>query len=611
MAQSADFPQKAVAPAALLEEARDISETNPTQAIQQIEQAIRGLNKKKDRTIEGEAYLLLGTIYENIGQSTLALQRYQQALGLFQAAKQREKRARLHYKIGLIELEQKKAKAAENNFFNCLKYTKDNALKWQCKEGLADVDLLNGDYQAGFTKLDELEKAFQNDSLGIARLEAKRSQAFIAQNDLSNANQALQNSINTLPKQQKIDKKDFAPIQQAQEGLIAQKSKTDNLVEIEVRKMTVKSQQQHQLPQEVIIAENLKIANAYEKDNRLADATNYLTTAKEAIDTATAAVSVAEVYKKSAELNRKQGKLQAAIDDFEKYTQAKEQALQEAETTLAQQIEIVKGQQQIDLLQRDVALEEKNQALLESQLHIQKIIIGLLGILLLAFLVFFYFLYQNVKAKRRANQMLLLKSLRTQMNPHFIFNALNSVNNFLAKNDEKAANKFLSDFSRLMRKVLDYSQKDFIAFEEEMELNELYLKLEHFRFRNKFDYKVEKNSIDVFDLEIPPMLIQPFIENAVWHGLRYKKGKGKLLVQLEKKAGYLLLTISDDGIGREKSKALKTKNQKRYKSTGLENVSRRIALINKLYEKNYEIEVEDLKAELEETGTKVSIKIPL
>ena len=80
------------------------------------------------------------------------------------------------------------------------------------------------------------------------------------------------------------------------------------------------------------------------------------------------------------------------------------------------------------------------------------------------------------------------------MNPHFIFNALNSVNNFIAKNDEKSANKFLSEFSRLMRKVLDYSQKDFISFEEEMELNELYLKLEHFRFRDKFNYTFSNNA---------------------------------------------------------------------------------------------------------------------
>ena len=110
-----------------------------------------------------------------------------------------------------------------------------------------------------------------------------------------------------------------------------------------------------------------------------------------------------------------------------------------------------------------------------------------------------------------------------------------------------------------MRKVLDYSQKDFISFEEEMELNELYLKLEHFRFRDKFDFAFENNISEYgYNIEVPPMLIQPFIENAVWHGLRYKEGKGRLNVKIHEDANVLIVTIQDNGIGRKKSRALKT-----------------------------------------------------
>ncbi|MEZ4931952.1 MAG: histidine kinase [Saprospiraceae bacterium] len=167
-------------------------------------------------------------------------------------------------------------------------------------------------------------------------------------------------------------------------------------------------------------------------------------------------------------------------------------------------------------------------------------------------------------------------------------------------------------FSRLMRKVLDHSQKDFIAFEEEIELNELYLKLEHFRFRDKFDYEFQnKVKNKSFDLEIPPMLIQPFVENAVWHGLRYKEEKGYLKIQIDEVEKHLVVTIEDNGIGREKSKALKTKNQKKYKSTGLENVSKRIALINNIYQKNYEINVQDSNENSADKGTLVQIKIPV
>src|SRR5204862_3297001 len=102
-----------------------------------------------------------------------------------------------------------------------------------------------------------------------------------------------------------------------------------------------------------------------------------------------------------------------------------------------------------------------------------------------------YFIYKNAQASKVANQLLALKSLRSQMNPHFIFNALNSVNHFIAQQDERTANKFLSEFSQLMRLVLENSQEDFIPLNKEQEILSLYLKLEHYRFRDKFDYHVE------------------------------------------------------------------------------------------------------------------------
>jgi LytS/YehU family sensor histidine kinase len=197
------------------------------------------------------------------------------------------------------------------------------------------------------------------------------------------------------------------------------------------------------------------------------------------------------------------------------------------------------------------------------------------------------------------------------MNPHFIFNALNSVNQYIHQNDERAANRFLSDFSKLMRMVLDYSQLDFITMEEERNLLKLYLKLEHIRFKDRFDYEInEPDNIDFSAIEIPPMLIQPFVENAVWHGLRYKNEKGFLSVTFTQANNALQIDIKDNGIGREKSKALKTQNQQKYKSTGLRNVSKRIDLVNKVYQKKYDLEIKDLKPGQDEPGTLVRIQIP-
>ena len=117
------------------------------------------------------------------------------------------------------------------------------------------------------------------------------------------------------------------------------------------------------------------------------------------------------------------------------------------------------------------------------------------------------------------------------MNPHFIFNALNSVNSFIATNDERAANRYLSEFSGLMRAVLENSEEDFIPLSKEIELLQKYTKLEHFRFQDKFDYDIlVDDAIPTNQFKIPPMLLQPYIENAVWHGLRYKKEKGFLTI---------------------------------------------------------------------------------
>ena len=220
-----------------------------------------------------------------------------------------------------------------------------------------------------------------------------------------------------------------------------------------------------------------------------------------------------------------------------------------------------------------------------------------------------YFIYRSAQASKTANQLLALKSLRSQMNPHFIFNALNSVNHFVAQQDERTANKFLSEFSQLMRLVLENSQEDFIPLFKEQEILTLYLKLEHYRFRDKFDYEITiDETISTETLELPPMRIQPYIENAVWHGLRYKETKGKLELSIYNENGFLVVAIKDDGIGRKKSAELKTANQKKHRSTGLKNIQERLHIINKVYKTHYRGEISDLN---EQGGTHVRIYIPI
>jgi len=220
-----------------------------------------------------------------------------------------------------------------------------------------------------------------------------------------------------------------------------------------------------------------------------------------------------------------------------------------------------------------------------------------------------FFFYRSNQQQKLANNLLALKSLRSQMNPHFIFNALNSVNNYIAKSDERSANRFLSEFSTLMRSVLENSEEDFIPLSKELELLEVYVKLEHSRFPDKFDYElvIDKN-VDVDAFQIPPMLLQPYIENAIWHGLRYKEEKGYLNIHLKQRDKESVeIVISDNGIGRKKSSQLKTQNQKKQKSKGMGNIKKRVAILNDMYKDKVDVYVSDL--ETDGTGTKVTLTL--
>ena len=251
----------------------------------------------------------------------------------------------------------------------------------------------------------------------------------------------------------------------------------------------------------------------------------------------------------------------------------------------------------------------KEDALKEDFITASRWAIGLLlGLIVIGFGAGIYILRVS-KQRRIANQKLALRSLRSQMNPHFIFNALNSVNSFISENDQRSANKFLTNFSKLMRSVMENSEYDFIPLQKELEILELYLTLEHFRFKDQFEYAIEVNEeVDEEDYNIPPMLVQPYIENAIWHGLRYKTNSGILKLGITTENENLIVTISDNGIGRQKSAELKTANQKKNKSTALRNIKQRIEIVNELNKMKINVSIKDLKED--GTGTLVKLVIP-
>ena len=228
----------------------------------------------------------------------------------------------------------------------------------------------------------------------------------------------------------------------------------------------------------------------------------------------------------------------------------------------------------------------------------------------------FLFILRYQKKKEETKRELLLseqKSILSQMNPHFIFNSLNSIQYFILKKDEAAADLYLAKFSSLMRRVLENSKCNTITLREQLETLKIYLDLEKLRFEDKFDYQFNIDpSIDEDDICIPPMLIQPYLENAIWHGLMLKKTKGLLKLNIEKNNNAsILFTIEDNGIGREKAGEI-SKSRKHHKSTGMKNIEKRIALMNKIYKSDMKVKIIDLYNDKHEPiGTKVELYIPL
>lgn len=360
--------------------------------------------------------------------------------------------------------------------------------------------------------------------------------------------------------------------------------------------------------------QNYKIGNAYYLKKDYNSAKTYL---EKSIDEASAKndlVVAKDAKRKLSEVYSSSGEYNKALETYKEYTDLVEELYIKKEQEIIQAArfskEIAEKQNRITSLESDKQLSEsKYQLTSERNKRQQLIIYSLIGGLLLL-LVIAYFMYKYIKQQRLANNLLALKSLRSQMNPHFIFNALNSVNSFISSNDERTANRYLSDFSQLMRSVLENSEADFIPLEKEIALLELYAKLEHFRFQDKFDYDIKvSDDVVVSDFQIPPMLLQPYIENAVWHGLRYKTTKGLLSIQINKKnETEITITISDNGIGRKRSKELKTENQKKHNSQGMSNIKKRVSILNDMYQDKVDVTISDFQ-DLEDAGTQVVVTL--
>ncbi len=201
-----------------------------------------------------------------------------------------------------------------------------------------------------------------------------------------------------------------------------------------------------------------------------------------------------------------------------------------------------------------------------------------------------------------------MKALRAQMNPHFIFNSLNSISDYIAKNNIGAADEYLTKFARLMRMILENSEKKEVSLVEDLKALELYMQLESLRMRNKFVYEINVDeSIDKENTLVPPLLLQPFVENSIWHGIAQKEGTGKILVTIKREKEMISCIVEDDGIGRDRAIELASSHPgAMQKSLGMKITKARIDVMNKVKKSEAFIHLSDLAK-----GTRVEVQLPL
>lgn len=252
---------------------------------------------------------------------------------------------------------------------------------------------------------------------------------------------------------------------------------------------------------------------------------------------------------------------------------------------------------------------------IEKPLWLKPWFIALESILVLGGIVFlFFYLTRRVRAKesiRRQMNELKLQSLRSQMNPHFLFNSLNSIQHYINNNEKRSANRYLTKFATLMRAILEQSRKQYVKVDEEVSWLKLYLDLETMRFEDRFNYEFEvSDEVKMANPKLPPMMLQPFIENALLHGFVDLPVKGHIKVSLKIKDNQLLCTIADNGIGLEKSME-KKQRQSGHNSAAMKITNTRIETLQKHLNAKIKVLVKPNQPNSQYPGTCVEIYLPL
>ncbi len=320
------------------------------------------------------------------------------------------------------------------------------------------------------------------------------------------------------------------------------------------------------------------------------------------------------LYRFRYEYYKKTGNITAALTNLELMYEASDSLSRQSKNFENQRIAIRyefnrKAIQDSLKYQLNLAKQQKTTAEYRSRMYLLVVCV-----LLVAVIAFFFYTRSNINRKKRliANQETQLaeaKALRAQMNPHFIFNCLNTIDSFVLQNRQEDASRLIQRFSKLSRRILEHTTHDFITIQQELETLDIYLQIEQLRKKNQFDFEIDAES-DALSFLIPPMLLQPFVENAVIHGMKgITESAGFISVIVEKRENSISIVIEDNGIGRKKAMELKLKEGDTHQSLGMAVTLQRLET---LYgHSGYEEYIRFTDFESPQNGTQVEIILPL
>lgn len=571
------------------------SQKSTTKKISKLLKEVEKSYSANDEPSTAKNYENLAKAYSNSDEHVKAEEYLKKALTIYTSLKLKDDKARVSRNLAKAQEKQGKYDEAAKNYEQAQNESTDKvdySINSNDKKRVSSYS--NPQLQNSYSKsnIQYFQQKGEKDEIADAYIQQAQSsvQQKNVEEALSNYNNALNYINNNSTAEIKV-KDEIA-------NLYLNNNQTDKAVEIK-NEIIADAKLSKDITTE--IKQKQSLANIYlEKDNQ----EQAMQLLQDSYEKAIASSNTLEA-KKSLELlinyYQAKGDYTASIQLYDQFLK-KLDILVKSDSSLMDNELIAATEGKIRQLEKEKKLQDE---LIAKTNRFNYMLAGAVVIVLL-FLILAIRAFYSVKNK---NKEIALQSLRREMNPHFIFNSLNSINQFIAQNNELEANKYLSSYSNLMRTIMENSNKDFISMSNEIELVKKYLALEHLRFKEKFDYNIiVDETLETDSTFLPNMIIQPQLENAIWHGLRYKEKKGLLTITFSLVNKGIQIQIEDDGIGLTKSKALKTMNQKTHVSRGLNNTKERIKLLNELYHKNIELTIKDRH---DQEGTLVLITFPL